>query len=66
MRILKILTYLDSGILNSDGAGNLSSTTTINDTVVTDQVTHDAKSIVKRTLGLINDLEESQHPAHVL
>lgn len=47
---------LDGGILDGDGAGNLSSSTSVDDTVITDQVADDAKSIVQGTLSLVDDL----------
>lgn len=40
------MTDLDSGILNSDGAGNLSSTTTVHNTVVANQVADNTQRIV--------------------
>lgn len=40
------VTNLDSGILNSDRASNLGSTTTVNNTVVTDQVADHTEGIV--------------------
>lgn len=49
-------TYLHSSILNSNGAGNFGSTTTVDDTVIAHKVAHNAKGIVQRTLGLVNDL----------
>jgi hypothetical protein len=37
---------LDSGVLDGQGAGNLGGTTTVNNTVVTDQVADHAQRIV--------------------
>lgn len=47
---------LDGGILDGEGAGNLSSSTSIDDTVITNQVANDAKSIVQGTLSLVDNL----------
>lgn len=41
--------------LHCKSAGNLCGTTTVNDSVVSDQVTHDTEGVVKRTLGLVDD-----------
>lgn len=46
---------LIGSLRNSERTGNLGSSATIDDTVIPDQVTDDANSIVKRALGLIND-----------
>lgn len=48
--------YLDSSIFNSQSTSNLGSPSTIHDSVVTNQIANNAKSIVKRTLSLVDDL----------
>ncbi|KAI6768986.1 hypothetical protein HG531_010090 [Fusarium graminearum] len=47
---------LDSRILDGQRAGNLGSTTTVDNAVITDQVSHHAKSIMQRSLGLVDNL----------
>ena len=47
---------LDGGILNGERAGNLSSSTSVDNAVITNQVADDAKSIVQGTLSLIDNL----------
>jgi hypothetical protein len=49
-------TYLIGLFGNSNGSADLSRTTTVDDTVVLDKVTDNANGIVKRTLGLVDDL----------
>jgi hypothetical protein len=41
-----VVTYLDGGIFYGNGAGNFSSTATIHNTVVPDQVADNAKGIM--------------------
>ena len=69
------VTYLDGGIFHSQSTSDLGSTTTIHNSVVTNQVANDAKSIVQRTLGFVDDLvtintntysQESIGPHHLV
>jgi hypothetical protein len=53
-------TYLHSSFLHGEGASNFSSTTTIYDPVIFDEVSDDTESIVYRALGFINDLGDGQ------
>lgn len=46
---------LIGGLGDSQRAGNLGSTTTVDNTVITDQVADDADGIVERALSLVND-----------
>ncbi len=47
---------LHGRILNGEAAGDLCRTTSVDDSVVTHEVSDDAKSIMERALGLIDDL----------
>lgn len=47
---------LVSGLGDSDTADNFGSSTTVDDSVVSDQVSDDADGIVQRALGLVDDL----------
>ena len=48
--------HLVGALGNGDTGANLGRTATINDTVVANQITDDAESIVQCPLGLVNDL----------
>lgn len=48
--------YLVSSLGNGKGTADFSSTSTIDNTVVTDKVSNGADGIVKRALGFIDDL----------
>lgn len=49
-------TYLDSSVLDGEGAGNLSGTTAVDDTVIADQVADDAEGVVQGSLSLVDEL----------
>lgn len=54
-------TYLDSGILHSQRASNLSGSTTVHNAVILDKVADNAQSVVERPLRLIDDLDFCQY-----
>lgn len=58
-RVLLQAGRLDSRILNRQAAGNLGRTAAIDDAVVAHKVAHDAKGVVERALGLVDDLGSS-------
>jgi hypothetical protein len=47
---------LDCSIFDGKGAGNFSSSSTIDNAIVSDQISNNAKGIMKRSFGLIDDL----------
>jgi hypothetical protein len=47
---------LDRSIFNSEGAGDFSSSSTIDNAIISDQISNNAKSIMERSFRLINDL----------
>lgn len=49
-------TYFISGLANGNRGANLGSTTTVHDTVVLNQVSHNTDGIVQSTLGFVDDL----------
>jgi hypothetical protein len=55
-RVLLQTGRLDSRVLHRQAAGNFGRTTAIDNAVVADKVSHDAKGIVERALGLVDDL----------
>jgi hypothetical protein len=48
---------LHCSIFDCEGAGNLCGTSTVDDTVVSDKISNNAKGVVERALSLINDLQ---------
>jgi len=47
---------LDCSIFDGKGAGNFSSSSTIDNAIVSDQISNNAKGIMKRSFRLIDDL----------
>lgn len=63
--------YLNGSILNSERTCNLSSTTTVYDAVISDQVPDNAQSVMQRSFGFVDDLISlacctMQHTCNVL
>jgi hypothetical protein len=50
--------YLVRRFRHCNCAANISSTSTIHNTIIHNEVTNDAERVVQCTLGLVNNLEE--------